>query len=161
MQLNSKINHSIIVINKITNGIIFETFENDLRKVGIIDSRLWQLDKTQPTGTKTIADFELEKAYEYLVTLPEFSDFEISEGKNWKFADEIIRLIVDKNKLTPHLLAADSVGQLVQYVLADPDIKEKTIDNANESFIYIYLKYLLPEHEAIILGSDCIVIDCK
>jgi hypothetical protein len=158
MQLNNKTTHEILVINRITNGIIFDKFTNDLRLNAQTDSVIWELEKTQKTGTKTIADFELLKAYEHLISLPEYSDFEISTGKNWKFADEIMRLIVDKNKLTPHLLDNDAVGQLVSYVLADPTIKQKTIDTL-DGFIYIYLKFISPDHLPIIQNADCIVID--
>ncbi len=159
MQLNSKINHEINVIDSITYGILTKCFVNDLRQFEKSASFTdWQLDKNQTTEL-TIAEFEQKQAYEYLLTLPDFSDFELSTSKNWKFETRPIRLIVDKKKLTPHLLANDAVGQLVSFVLNDVEIKAHTIDNSNEEFIYIYLNFLQPEHEAIILNSDCIIID--
>ena len=157
MQLNSKSTHEVIIA-EITYGILAKCFVNDLKQVEKSATFTdWQLNKNQATEL-TIAEFEQKQAYEYLLTLPEFSNFEISETKNWKFADEIIRLIVDKNKLTPHLLANDAVGQLVSYVLADPNIKQKTIDTL-DGFIYIYLKFINPDHLPILESADCIVID--
>ena len=157
MQLNSKSTHEVIIA-EITYGILAKCFVNDLKQVEKSATFTdWQLNKNQATEL-TIAEFEQKQAYEYLLTLPEFSNFEISETKNWKFADEIIRLIVDKNKLTPHLLANDAVGQLVSYVLADPVIKQKTIDTL-DGFIYIYLKFIKPEHLPILESADCVVID--
>ncbi len=158
MQLNSISTHKIAIIEAITNGIIFSIFENDLKNSFVKDSVLWQLNKNQTTEL-TIAEFEQKQAYEYLLTLPDFADFELSTGKNWKFGTRPICLIVDKKKLTPHLLANDAVGQLVSFVLNDAEIKMHTIDNSNEEFIYIYLNFLLPEHKEIIENSDCIIID--
>ena len=160
MQLNSISTHKIAIIEAITNGIIFSIFENDLKNTFVKNSVLWQLDKNQTTKL-TIAEFEQKQAYEFLATLPEFENFEISESKNWKFETRPIRLIVDKKKLTPHLLSADAVGQLVSFVLNDAEIKAHTIDNATEESIYIYLNFLLPEHKLIIENSDCIVIDLR
>ncbi len=158
MQLNSESTHEVIIA-EITYGILAKCFVNDLKQVEKNATFTdWQLDKNQTTEL-TIVEFEQKQAYEYLLTLPEFADFELSNAKNWKFETRPIRLIVDKKKLTPHLLANDAVGQLVSFVLNDAEIKAHTIDNATEEFIYIYLNFLLPEHRAIIEASDCIVID--
>jgi len=160
MQINSKSTHEVITA-EITYGILAKCFVNDLKHLEKSATfHDWQIDKNQTIEQgKTIAEFELEQAYAYLLTLPDFADFELSNAKNWKFETRPIRLIVDKKKLTPHLLANDAVGQLVSFVLNDAEIKMHTIDNSNEEFIYIYLNFLQPEHEIIILNSDCIIID--
>lgn len=158
MQLNNTLNHKIIVIETIRDNIICYEYENDLRNNGssLIFSN--EIDKFQQVDANlTFAENEKILAYNFIAE--KFADYELAEGKNWKFADNTIRLIVDKKKLTPHLLANDAVGQLVSYVLADANIKQHTIDQPTEEFIYIYLSFLLPEHEAVIAASDCIVID--
>jgi hypothetical protein len=158
MQLNNKNTHAIICISEITERIIFTECVNDLKQIGIENSVIKNFDKNVSCDASlTFGENESKLAYEFLSAM--FSDFEISNAKNWKFETRTIRLIVDKKKLTPHLLAADAVGQLVSFVLNDTEIKQHTIDNATEEFIYIYLNFLLPEHKLIIENSDCIVID--
>ncbi len=160
MQLNNTNTHAIICISAISERIIFTEFVNDLKQIGTENSVIKNFDKNVSCDAAlTFAENESKLAYEFLAGI--FSDFEISNSKNWKFETRPIRLIVDKKKLTPHLLANDAVDQLVSFVLNDAEIKAHTIDNATEEFIYIYLNFLLPEHKAIIEASDCMVIDLR
>ena len=158
MQLNNTNTHAIICISAITDRIIFTEFVNDLKQIGTENSVIKNFNKNVSCDANlTFAENESKLAYEFLAGI--FTYFELSKSKNWKFETRPIRLIVDKKKLTPHLLANDAVGQLVSFVLNDAEIKMHTIDNSNEEFIYIYLNFLQPEHEIIILNSDCIIID--
>jgi hypothetical protein len=84
---------------------------------------------------------------------------ELPASWTWHYQTHQIRLNVNKKLLTIDMRESNDIADLVNYALNDANIKQHIIDTAEADRLYIYLTFILPEHEIIIAASDTITIE--
>lgn len=168
MILNNPTTQQILEIANITNGIIYTLYENThYRSIeeGERYSLLWQMDKNlMPDANLSFKDNELKLAYEHLLTLPEFTGFELIEDeKAWTLTSKPLRLFINNDQILKSIDGKDGLNTIIER-LRDENAQ------ASEKFIFrgktqtvLYLAEIMSSDESVVtpLINDTIFIENK
>jgi hypothetical protein len=155
MILKNKNSEQILVINKITNGIVYTVFENahykDINQ-GVPDSIVWQLDKDlMPDASLSFKDNELKLAYEYLLTLPKFSDFElIEDDRGWTLIEKPLRLFINNGQILDSMDSKDELNTIIER------LRDENVNTATK-FIFVGATQAVLYLTEIVAGEEGIV----
>jgi hypothetical protein len=121
MILSNSTTQEILVINKITNGIVYTLYENayyrDNSLNGVSGSIVWSLDKDlMPDASLSFKDNELKLAYHYLETLPEFSNFTFVEDDDqaWTMNGKVLRIFINNDQIMQSMEDKDDLNTIIE-----------------------------------------------
>lgn len=160
MILNNPTTQEVIVINRITNGIIYTKYENayyrDNDLNGFVNAVAWELDKTlMPDPALSFGDNELKLAYEYLITLPAFSGYQItSDPQAWTMNTKSLRIFVNNSEIMNAMEVKDVFNDIIVRLRDENSITDPKFIYRGSTQTIVYLNSVLAEDQAVVLEKQ-------
>ena len=156
MILSNPNTQQVLVIDVITNGIVYTLYENAYHRDndlnGISNSIPWALDKDlMPDAALSFKDNELKLAYQYLETLEDFSDFNLLEDDQaWTMDGKVLRVFINNDKIMESMEIKDDLNEVIERLRDENTTADPKFIFRGHNQTVVYLNSILAEDQSTV-----------